>query len=142
MFISTPEDAFSVSVELGPPNAKYWKAVTLSTGAAWFVLTSHSKSDGYRNTQLLISDRDVADTIRQADCVVESLLCITSVNGDSEVGSTCIDIGEVWLARRESEDDAERVVFVDRDGHEREGLFQEIVNDVVRDKLILSIPKD
>ena len=141
MFVSVPEHEFTVPVQLGPAKAKYWRALGLSVGTAWFVLTVRSRfEEQIQTTMLFVWDTDVVNALEKADSDLESLLCVLPAADDAIAGLTCVAIKEVWEAVDRESPDQRCILFVDFDGIRRAGMFLEPKNNALRTSLIAKIP--
>lgn len=129
MFASQPE--FQFHIPLGPavPGTKYWRALTTTVNAAWYILRVVI-ADGAESrcaTFLFWWDTDLVRAIDQlAPERIESLICVLPYReGITRGGPTSIDIAEIWEVERSAEHE-DHLLFVGCDGHERMGMMAEV----------------
>lgn len=123
MFVSLPEYQFHVPEELAAPGAFYARALSLSTHAAWFVLTLRlPEPNPVLETFLLAWDTDAADALKTAPGQLESLMFVAPQRVGRSYRWVTKDIAEVWRAR-DPADDSECVLMIADDGSEHSGYF-------------------
>ncbi len=140
MFVSMPDSAFVVPIGMGPKNAKYWRMLSLTTGAAWFVLSVRGSADrGLLTTFLLVWDDDVIELLERKEWIVESLQGMIPGRRGADRGLSCIQIREIWRARQADSDAEDCVVFIDAAGTHRSGVFLDPVSEVVGAELVAKV---
>ncbi len=136
MFVSMPEFRFHVPEPLAPPGAFYARAMSLSTHAAWFVLTIRMpEPEPVAETFLLAWDTDVVGALKTSPGQLESLLFVAPQRVGRLYRWVAKDISEVWEATDPS-DDSECVLMVADDGQEHSGYFMEAANGLTRRQFI------
>ena len=136
MFVSMPEFQFHVPEPLAAPGAFYARAMSLSTHAAWFVLTIRMpEPDPVAETFLLAWDVDVVGALKTSPGKLESLLFVAPQRVGRRYRWATKDIAEVWEATDPS-DDSECVLMVAEDGLEHSGYFMEAAKGLKRRQFI------
>ena len=141
MFVSLPQYKFHVPAGLADPGASYWRALSVSTSAAWFVMSLRERQkDALSTTVLLAWDTDIGDAIRSMGEVdVESVLVVAShVQGESR-GWFSKQITEIWEASDPRNPGFPCVLFVGEDGTEYSGHFLQDGARVKRARLIARV---
>jgi hypothetical protein len=139
MFASLPEHHFPMPAGLAVPGAVYARTMSLTTHAAWYVLTVRFLEDDLTaQTFLLAWDTDVADAIRtgQGHVEVESLMFVTPTHADSQIRWQCKQVTEIWSATDPADDDREYILMVTEDGQEHSGYFMSSENKLKRQALL------
>ena len=140
MFVSMPEFQFHVPEPLAAPGAFYARAMSLSTHAAWFVLTIRMpEPDPVAETFLLAWDVDVVGALKTSPGKLESLLFVAPQRVGRKYRWVTKHIVELWEAT-DARDDSECVLMVAEDGQEHSGYFMERVKGVKRRQLIAKTP--
>lgn len=136
MFVSMPEFQFHVPEPLAAPGAFYARAMTLSTHAAWFVLTVRlPEPEPLAETFLLAWDTDVVGALKTAPGELESLLFVAPQRVGRRYRWVTKQIAEVWEATDPS-DASECVLMVAEDGAEHSGYFMEVAKGLQRRQFI------
>jgi hypothetical protein len=140
MFVSMPEYQFEVPPALAPANAKYWRSLSISTNAAWFVLTVRSRDpQAVPDTFLLAWDIDLVNVVKSRDVVIESLMFVAQHVRGPNRGWFSQQIREIWEATDTAEGDNPCVVLVDENGLDRTGPFMDLTSGMVRDRLVARV---
>lgn len=129
MFASQPEFQFNIPLGTAVPGTKYWRALTTTVNAAWYILRV-VVTDGAESrsvTLLFWWDTDLVKAINQlAPERIESLICVLPSRHGGPLGRpTSIDIAEIWEVERAAEHE-DHLLLVDRNGDERMGMMAEI----------------
>lgn len=136
MFVSMPEFQFHVPAPLAAPGAFYARAMTLSTHAAWFILTIRiMEPEPLSETFLLAWDIDVCGVLKSAQGKLESLLFVAPQRVGRKYRWVTKHITEIWEAT-DPTDESECVLMVAEDGQEHSGYFMERAKGVKRRQLI------
>lgn len=121
---------------MGIPNAKYWRTVAWSTGAAWFVLTAQGRSDPeIYDTFLLAWDNDVVDALKTTNSDLYALLVMMPVERVLSGRPATVEIREIWESGSSEHGDIS-LVFVDVHGIERTGPFMDPDPDSSKGRLL------
>jgi len=140
MFVSMPEYQFEVPPALAPANAKYWRSLSISTSAAWFVLAIRSRdAQAVSHTFLLAWDVDLVHVVKSQDVLIESLMFVGQHVRGPNRGWFSQNIREIWEATHSAEADNPCVVLVDENGLERSGPFMDPTSGMVRDRLVARV---
>jgi hypothetical protein len=132
MFIAHKDHQFRIPQELCEPGTTHWRAIHLSTGAAWYVLTSLVREavpadEGpivLRRTFLLSWDTDVADAVTALGDDVVELLCVAQGRGRRRSAWVTHQVTEIWRGLDQEENPS--VVFVCDNGSEITGLLADL----------------
>lgn len=136
MFVSMPEFQFHVPEPLAAPGAFYARAMSLSTHAAWFVLTIRlPEPDPLAETFLLAWDTDVVDALKTSPGKLESLLFVAPQRAGRRYRWIAREIAEVWEATDPS-DESECVLMITEDGAEHSGYFMDPAKGLQRRQFI------
>jgi hypothetical protein len=129
LFASQPEFRFNIPLGPAVPGTMYWRALTTTVNAAWYILrVVLAEGAQSRSVTLLFWwDTDLVKAIDQlAPERIESLICVLPSQDGSTLGRpTSIDIAEIWEVER-SADHEDHLLLVDRNGDERMGMMAEI----------------
>jgi hypothetical protein len=140
MFISLPDHEAHFPRGLMPPNARCWRALSLSLCVPWFVMSARlEESRDFVNTFILASDQDVAASIKTLEGEVTSLLCMHPRHVDERIDWEVHAISEVWLATHRDNPELETLLFVARNGLEISGLFGDRPTMLVRSMLLATV---
>jgi len=145
MFVSMPEFQFRVPPGLAAPGAFYARAMSVSTTAAWYVLTLRfGGADPSVETFLMTWDTDVVDAIRTApaEAKLASLMVMASHRSGSTRGWHSKRIMEIWEATDPSQNNEASVLMVAEDGQEYSGLFMDVATGLKRIRLVARTPID
>jgi len=136
MFVSMPEFQFHVPEPLAAPGAFYARAMSLSTHAAWYILTVRMpEPHGVAETFLLAWDTDVVGALKTSPGQLESLLFVAPRRVGRRHRWVAKDVVEVWEATDPS-DDSECVLMIGEDGTEHSGYFMEAAKGLKRRQFI------
>lgn len=141
MFISCPELEFAVPVDLGVPEALYWRGVGLTTYMPWFMATLRVRDGDVtaRQTMCLCWDTDLAPLLKADDgraqlISLQRLVPSRRPEGPAwELRNVC----EVWVGRDADAEGNETLIFRDDDGTEVCGCFGMPVATSVRDRRLV-----
>jgi hypothetical protein len=140
MFVSMPQFQLHVPAPLAAPGAFYARAMSLSSHAAWFVLTVRTAGpEPSIETFLLAWDSDVVSVLRTSPATLESLMFVAPQRSGRNAGWVSERIVEVWEATDPS-DSSECVLMVTEDGQEHSGFFMEASNGIKRGQLVAKVP--
>jgi hypothetical protein len=140
VFVSHPVHEFTVPVQLGHPDARYWRALSLSLNAAWFILSTRMRdAEQTQATVLLAWEADLLEALDAPDTDIDSLQAMLPTSGMSQDGPVCVTIKEIWDGFERGSTEEQCVVFIDSDGERRTGPFLEINPNAVRADLIACI---
>lgn len=129
MFASQPEFRFDIPLGPAVPGTMYWRALTTTVNAAWYILrvVIADGAEGRSVTLLFWWDTDLVKAIDQlAPERIESLICVLPSRDGGPLGRpTSIDIAEIWEVERSAEHE-DHLLLVDRNGDERMGMMAEV----------------
>lgn len=141
MFISCPELEFAVPVDLGVPEALYWRGVGLTTYMPWFMATLRVRDGDVtaRQTMCLCWDTDLAPLLKADDgraqlISLQRLVPSRRPEGPAwELRNVC----EVWAGHDDDAEGHEMLIFQDDDGTEVCGSFGMPVAAGIRNRRLL-----
>ena len=141
MFVSRSVDRLPLPTELSKAGIDYWRSLTLSTPAAWYVLTVRPPTIHHQQTTILLHwDEDLVGCIASLDADIASLLCITPQPRDGlEDGWRSINVAEVWLGVELDQHEQRCIVLVSNTGQEHTGDFADSQTRVLKTKMVARI---
>jgi hypothetical protein len=141
MFVTRSVDRMPLPTELAKAGIEYWRSLTLSTTAAWYVLTVRPPTKHHQQTTILLHwDEDLVGCIESLDADIASLLCITPQPLEGlEDGWRSINVAEVWQGVELDQNEQRCIVLVSDTGQEHTGHFSDSKRRVLKTKIVARI---
>lgn len=138
MFVSHPDSEFPFPAALGPPGARYYQIVELSTRLAWFLVTFQIKDEHLSLTHSVCcsSESELLNLLQSRPNHAVTALQQVKPSGDRNGSWKLRTISHVWRAW----DDVARqrvVIFEDDEGVEFVGDLSEELHDRLTDRALV-----